>query len=97
MARGDRMGENYDDYLRDDNLHINWYPGHMKKTKELIVENLKVVDLIIEILDARIPISSKNPDIEKLANNKKRIVVLNKVVAIRGLLTENCIASFSIG
>ena len=32
MARGDRMGENYDDYLRDDNLHINWYPGHMKKT-----------------------------------------------------------------
>ena len=60
-------------------MHINWYPGHMKKTKELIVENLKVVDLIIEILDARIPISSKNPDIEKLANNKKRIVVLNKV------------------
>ncbi len=60
-------------------MHINWYPGHMKKTKELIVKNLKVVDLIVEVLDARIPISSKNPDIEKLANNKKRIVVLNKV------------------
>ena len=53
-------------------MHINWYPGHMKKTKELIVENLKVVDLIIEILDARIPISSKNPDIEKLANKQIR-------------------------
>ncbi len=60
-------------------MNINWYPGHMKKTKDLIVENLKVVDLVIEILDARIPISSKNPDIAKLSKNKKRIVVLNKV------------------
>ncbi|CAM3132150.1 ribosome biogenesis GTPase YlqF [Streptobacillus felis] len=57
---------------------INWYPGHMKKTKEMIVENLKIVDLVIEILDARIPISSKNPDIETLAKNKLRVVVLNK-------------------
>ncbi len=57
---------------------INWYPGHMKKTKEMIVENLKIVDLVIEILDARIPISSKNPDIEYLAKNKLRVVVLNK-------------------
>lgn len=60
-------------------IKINWYPGHMKKTKEMIVENLKIVDLVIEILDARIPLSSKNPDIEKLANNKLRIVVLNKI------------------
>ncbi|WP_073508123.1 ribosome biogenesis GTPase YlqF [Streptobacillus notomytis] len=57
---------------------INWYPGHMKKTKEMIVENLKIVDLVIEILDARIPISSKNPDIEYLAKNKLRVVALNK-------------------
>ncbi|CAM3132016.1 ribosome biogenesis GTPase YlqF [Streptobacillus ratti] len=57
---------------------INWYPGHMKKTKEMIIENLKIVDLVIEILDARIPISSKNPDIEYLAKNKLRVVVLNK-------------------
>lgn len=58
---------------------INWYPGHMKKTRDMIIENLKIVDLVIEILDARIPISSKNPDIEELAKNKKRIVVLNKI------------------
>ncbi|WP_314010189.1 ribosome biogenesis GTPase YlqF [Pseudostreptobacillus hongkongensis] len=58
---------------------INWYPGHMKKTRDMIIENLKIVDLVIEILDARIPISSKNPDIEELAKNKKRIVVLNKM------------------
>lgn len=60
-------------------MNINWYPGHMKKTKELITENLKIIDLVIEILDARIPLSSKNPDISKLAKNKQKITVLNKV------------------
>jgi len=60
-------------------MNINWYPGHMKKTKELITENLKIIDLVIEILDARIPFSSKNPDILKLAKNKQKITVLNKV------------------
>lgn len=60
-------------------MNINWYPGHMKKTKDLIIENLKIIDVVIEILDARIPLSSKNPDIEKLSKNKKRIVVLNKL------------------
>ena len=60
-------------------MHINWYPGHMKKTKDLITENLKIIDLVIEILDARIPISSENPDITKLAKNKQKVVVLNKV------------------
>ncbi len=78
MARGDKMGENYDDYLRDDNLHINWYPGHMKKTKDLVRDNLKLVDVVVELLDARIPFSSKNPDINKLAGNKPRVVILNK-------------------
>lgn len=78
MARGDKMGENYDDYLRDDNLHINWYPGHMKKTKDLVRDNLKLVDVVVELLDARIPFSSKNPDIDKLAGNKPRVVILNK-------------------
>lgn len=61
------------------NVKINWYPGHMKKTKELIVDNLKIVDIVIEILDARIPLSSKNPDIEKLSENKLRVLVLNKI------------------
>ena len=57
---------------------INWYPGHMKKTKDLIEENLRLIDVVLEILDARIPLSSKNPNITSLSKNKKRIIVLNK-------------------
>ena len=59
-------------------MNINWYPGHMKKTKESIQKNMTLVDIIYELLDARIPISSKNPDIDKLIGNRKRIVILNK-------------------
>lgn len=58
--------------------NINWYPGHMKKTREMIQSNLKLVDIIIEILDARIPNSSKNPIINEITANKKRIILLNK-------------------
>ena len=58
--------------------HINWYPGHMKKTRELIQENLKLVDIVVEVIDARIPVSSRNPVIDDILKNKKRIVVLNK-------------------
>ncbi|QEK12291.1 ribosome biogenesis GTPase YlqF [Crassaminicella thermophila] len=57
---------------------INWYPGHMKKTKELIQKNLKLVDVVIELLDARVPISSRNPQIDEIVVNKPRIIVLNK-------------------
>ena len=57
---------------------INWYPGHMKKTKELISSNLSLVSAVIEVIDARIPVASRNPDIAKLAGNKIKIVVLNK-------------------
>jgi ribosome biogenesis GTPase A len=57
---------------------INWYPGHMKKTRELIQENLKAVDIVIEVVDARIPISSRNPIIDDLIKNKNRIIILNK-------------------
>lgn len=67
-----------EEYLRDDNLNINWYPGHMKKTKELVQKNLKLVDVVIELLDARIPFSSKNPDIDRLVGDKPRMVLLNK-------------------
>ena len=58
--------------------HINWYPGHMKKTRELIQENLKMVDLVIEVIDARIPVSSRNPIIDELVQGKPRIIALNK-------------------
>ena len=57
---------------------ISWYPGHMAKTKRQITEDMKLVDVVIELLDARIPVSSQNPDISRLVNNKKRIVILNK-------------------
>ncbi|MGL4254229.1 MAG: ribosome biogenesis GTPase YlqF [Fusobacteriaceae bacterium] len=57
---------------------INWYPGHMKKTKDMIQENMGLVDVVLEIVDARIPLSSKNPDIAKFAKNKKRILLINK-------------------
>lgn len=59
-------------------MNINWYPGHMLKTKKQIIEDIKLIDVVIELLDARIPISSKNPDIQKIIQNKKRIVILNK-------------------
>ena len=57
---------------------INWYPGHMKKTKNLISENLGLVNAVIEVIDARIPKASRNPDIGELTKNKTRIVILNK-------------------
>ena len=59
-------------------MSINWYPGHMKKTKDLIEANLKLVDVVIELLDARIPISSRNPQFDQLIGHKKRVVALNK-------------------
>ena len=57
---------------------INWYPGHMAKTKKQIIEDLKVIDIVIELLDARIPISSQNPNIAEITKGKKKIIVLNK-------------------
>ncbi len=59
--------------------NINWYPGHMKKTRELIRDNLKMVDMVIEVIDSRIPVSSRNPVIDELIQNKSRIIVLNKM------------------
>lgn len=58
--------------------NINWYPGHMKKTRELIQENLKAVDLVIEIVDSRIPVSSRNPIIDDIVSGKPRLIVLGK-------------------
>ena len=58
--------------------NINWYPGHMKKTRELIQNNLKMVDAVIEVIDARIPVSSRNPIIHELVSSRPRITVINK-------------------
>lgn len=57
---------------------INWFPGHMAKTRRQITEDLNLIDIVVEILDARIPISSQNPDIKEITKNKKKLVVLNK-------------------
>ena len=60
------------------NTTINWYPGHMTKALRQMKEDIKLIDVVIELIDARIPYSSKNPDIDKLAENKKRVILLNK-------------------
>ncbi|MDO5047907.1 MAG: ribosome biogenesis GTPase YlqF [Anaerococcus sp.] len=59
-------------------MNINWFPGHMKKTKEMIIENLKLVDLVLEIIDARIPISSRNPMLDEILKDKPRLIIMNK-------------------
>ena len=64
--------------MNENKTNINWYPGHMAKTKREIIEDLKLIDVVIELLDSRIPISSRNPDIREITKNKDRIIVLNK-------------------
>lgn len=59
-------------------MNIHWYPGHMAKARKKIIEELKLVDIVIELIDARIPLSSRNPDVDAIVGNKKRIIVLNK-------------------
>lgn len=74
---------------------INWFPGHMKKTQREIKENLKLVDAIIEIRDARIPRSSANPDIDKLCGNKPRVILLNKSDLTESRVTKAWIKELS--
>lgn len=59
-------------------MNIQWYPGHMTKAKRAMKEDIKLIDLIIELVDARVPLSSRNPDIDELGANKARLVLLNK-------------------
>lgn len=59
-------------------MHFQYYPGHMTKAKRMMQENIKLIDIVVELVDARVPISSKNPDIDQLANNKFRLILLNK-------------------
>ena len=67
---------------------IQWFPGHMAKTRRLIKESLPLVDIVVEIIDARIPRSSRNPEIDKLIGNKPRVVVLNKADIADGAKTK---------
>ena len=59
-------------------MHFQWYPGHMTKARRMMQENIKLIDLIIELVDARIPLSSRNPDIDELGKGKARLILLNK-------------------
>ena len=65
--------------MNADHLNIQWYPGHMTKTRRQIEADLKLVDAVCEIVDARIPMSSRNPDIDSICGNKPRIIVLNRM------------------
>ncbi|HEY3425714.1 MAG TPA: ribosome biogenesis GTPase YlqF [Negativicutes bacterium] len=76
-------------------MHINWFPGHMAKAHRMIRDQLKLVDVVIELLDARIPISSANPLIQDVVENKPRIVALNKADMAEPEWTERWVAAFS--
>ena len=65
--------------MEKETMNIQWYPGHMTKTRRMMEENLKLVDAVCEVLDARIPISSRNPDIDAICGNKPRMVILNRI------------------
>lgn len=64
--------------MKHSDINIQWYPGHMAKTRRLIDENLKLIDVVVEIIDARVPVSSRNPDFDTLFAAKPRVVVMNK-------------------
>ena len=66
-------------------MHCQWYPGHMTKARRMMQENIKLIDIVVELVDARVPFSSKNPDIDELAKNKYRLIVLNKADMVVGI------------
>ena len=75
-------------------MHFQWYPGHMTKAKRMMQENIKLIDLVIELVDARVPMSSRNPDIDELGKNKARLILLNKADLADEKQTEEWIGYF---
>ncbi|MFR6221593.1 MAG: ribosome biogenesis GTPase YlqF [Anaerococcus sp.] len=76
-------------------MNINWYPGHMKKTKEEIKNSLKLVDIVLEVIDARIPKSSRNPLISEITEKKDRIIIMNKTDLSDPVENEKWIKKFA--
>lgn len=76
-------------------MRINWYPGHMKKSIDKIKESLKLVDIVAEIVDARIPFSSRNPLIDNVISNKPRLIILNKVDMANPIETKKWVQYFN--
>ena len=64
--------------MNENKTNINWYPGHMAKTKRLIKETINLIDIVLEVIDARIPYSSRIKDIDEIIKNKKRIIIMTK-------------------
>lgn len=75
-------------------MDINWYPGHMAKAKRLLQDQLSRVDAVIEICDARLPLASRNPDLEKMLRNKKRVLLMNKADLADPAITRQWINYF---
>lgn len=75
-------------------MHFQWYPGHMTKARRMMQENIKLIDLIIELVDARIPLSSRNPDIDELGKNKARLILLNKADLAEDRMNDEWIEYF---
>lgn len=73
---------------------LQWFPGHMAKTRRMIQDNLKLVDVVIELVDARIPVSSRNPEVDKIINKKPRILVLNKADMADANITQKWLTYF---
>ena len=92
MRKNKKMNE---DVKSLQSTSINWFPGHMAKTRRQIAEDLKMIDVVVEILDARIPMSSQNPDIRQITQNKKKIIVLNKYDLSDKSKTERWIEYFT--
>ena len=75
-------------------MNIQWYPGHMTKARRMMQEDIKLIDLIIELVDARVPLSSRNPDIDELGKNKARLILLNKSDLADPSVNEKWVAYF---
>ena len=75
--RAEKKNNNQEEKLTK--VGINWYPGHMAKTKREISEKLDLIDVVFEVIDARIPYSSKNKDIDTMIKNKKRVLIMTKI------------------
>ncbi len=80
--------------MQQDQMYIQWYPGHMTKTRRQIEADLKLVDAVCEIVDARIPMSSRNPDIDAICGNKPRIIILNRMDLADPEATKRWMAHF---
>ena len=75
-------------------MHFQWYPGHMTKARRMMQENIKLIDLIIELVDARVPLSSRNPDIDELGKGKARLILLNKADLAEDRMNDAWVAYF---